>query len=164
MESTYILFEADSSAFSNVSIELEKLLATATAEFIIVTGALERMLPVTLRSGVSSIVSVPVFSCSSTRDRELNPDPERSRLGVAVVLIELDKAKLPVIVKVCPATLFQFAVLLDINDRLDIVEVAKVIGDAAVLVTYTFGLAIVPKEPVIDPPPAPPKNIVEGLN
>ena len=81
------------------------------------------MLPDTLRMFGVLIVNVPVLKGSFASIKELNPDPERRRLGVAVVLIELVKAKLFEIVRVCEPVLFQFTLLLDIKDKLDNVEV-----------------------------------------
>lgn len=65
----------------------------------------------------------------------MKPDPERIRLGVALVAIELVSSKLLEIVRVCPAILFQLAVLLDIKDKLDIVEVKREILAPPVFVT-----------------------------
>jgi len=106
-----------------VKVLLEILLLTTTELLKILIGILPSKLPdIVIALGVL-IVSEPIFNSLPANSMEVKPDPERSKLGVAVVFIELDKVKLPVIVKVCPGTLFQFAVLLDINDRLDIVEV-----------------------------------------
>ena len=81
------------------------------------------------------MVSDPVLSCSFDITNVVKLDPERIRLGVTVVLIELVSSKLFEIVRVCEPVFLQFTVLLDINVKLDRVEVKKEIGAAPVFVT-----------------------------
>ena len=140
-----------------VKVLLEMLLFTTTELLKILIAILPAKLPDTVIVLGVLIVNEPTARSLPAKSMEVKPDPERSRLGVAVVLIELDKVKLPVMVKVCPATLNQFAVLLDIKDRLDIVEVLKVTLAPPLLVTYTFGLDPDPRFAVISPTPSPPK-------
>ena len=130
-----IVFEAVILPLSRVSVEPEKLFCICTELLLIVTAAFITKLPDTLRVFGVLIVKVPVIKSWSASIRELNPDPERIKLGVALVVIELVKTKLPDIVIVCPDILFQFAVLLDIKDKLDKVEVKREILAPPVFVT-----------------------------
>ena len=115
--------------------EAEKLSWTDIELLVIVTAALLVKLPDILNGDGRLSVNEPVLSDLFTNIREVNPDPEISRLGVALEVIELDKAKLVDIVRVCEPVLSQFALLLDTKDKLDIVEVRKDIGAAPVFVT-----------------------------
>ena len=109
------------------------------------------------------MVSDPTASSLPARSIEVKLEPDKSRLGVALEVIEPVSAKFPTMVKVFPTTLSQFTLLLDTNDKLDIVEFTKDIGACPVLVTYTFGLLVAKNEAVIGPTPLPPRYTKEAV-
>ena len=147
----------------NALLEISFSTFTELLKMFIATPLLVRLLDIVIILGVL-MVSEPTFNSLFAKSIEVKPDPDKSRLGVALDVIEPVKVKFPTMVRVFPVKLFQFAVLLDINDRLDIVEVSKYIGvPAPVVVTYTFGLLVVPRSAVMYPDPLPPRYTKEAV-
>ena len=143
--------------FVKVSTLLEKLFITVTGLCIILTSILLVKLPDTVILLGVSIVRSPVIKSLPAKSMEVKLELERIKLGVALEVIEPVSVKFPTIVRYSPAVLSQFTLLPDIKDRPDIVEVKKDIGALPVLVTYTFGLLVIPRSAVIFPIPSPAK-------
>jgi len=139
----------------NVELDISLFIATELLK-IFIAILLVKLPDIVIKLGVL-MVSEPVFNSLPAKSIEVKLEPERIKLGVALEVIEPVRVKLPVIVKFWLIRLSQFTLLPDIKDRLAIVEVAKDIGACPVLVTYTFGLLVVPRSADIFPTPLPPK-------
>ena len=109
------------------------------------------------------IVRSPLAKFLPARSIEVQVEPESIRLGEDVRSIELVRVKFPAIVKICPVTLNQFAVLPVEKTTSPDVDVPKVILAPPLLFTNTFGFLVVPNEAVIGPDPLPPKYIFVAL-
>ena len=106
-----------------VKVLLETLFSifTELVKMFIATLLLVKLLDIVITLGVL-IVSEPVRNSLPAKSMEVKLEPDKIKLGVALEVIEPVKVKFPAMVKSCPTTLFQFAVLPDIKDRPDIVE------------------------------------------